>query len=220
MPTKNTKALIYGIFATDVLTEIEDNNNLDILHEICRNIQRTNSLQFTTLKNYLNSKKESIDFDPEDGSVLVYMSPLVFMSILNEPVVNKEQVLKDLVWTTHDREETFGVVTEYLNLLHDIFCNLVTKEEILKILPELDILEDEVPISTNAKDVFFTALWCFVMSDSYEQACKKANKLENSNHSIVEVTGALSGLYYGIESIPDEWITSVEHKFDLKEIIF
>ena len=220
MATRNTKALIYGIFATDTLTKIEDNEPLDILREICRNIRTTNSLQYVTLKNYLESKKEYVDFDPDDGSILVYISPLVFMSIFNERVVAKERVLKMIVWITHNREETFGVVKEYLGLLHDIFYNQITKEQILEILPELDILEDDVVVTKNVKDVFFAALWCMIMSDSYEQACRKATALKNSNDMLVEVTGALSGLYYGLESIPTSWIIPAEEKFNLKEIIF
>jgi hypothetical protein len=220
MPTRNTKALIYGIFVTDALTKIEDNEPLDILRAVCQNIRTTNSLQYVTLKNYLESKKEYVDFEPDDGSILVYISPLVFMDLFNEAVVDKHRVLKQIVWITHNREETFGVVKEYLNLLHDIFYNQITKEQILEILPELDILEDEVPVSTNVKDVFFTALWCLTMTDSYEQACRKAYDLKDSNELIIEITGALAGLYYGVESIPTEWIAEVETKFSIEEIIF
>ncbi len=220
MATKNTKALIYGIFATDFLTQIDDNESLNILHEICRNIQQTRSLSYVTLENYLSSKKQSMDFDSYDGSILVYISPLVFLRILNQPVFKADRIIKGIISITHNNDETIGVVTEYLNLLYSIFHNQTTKEQILEILPELDILEDEVVVKTDAKNVFFAALWCFIMSDSYEQACIKAHELENSNHWVVEVTGALAGLYYGVESIPSEWIDFADDRVSVKDIIF
>jgi ADP-ribosylglycohydrolase len=82
------------------------------------------------------------------------------------------------------------------------------------------VLESEVVTSLSINDVFFAALWCLTMTNSYEDACQKAAKLENTNSYIIEVTGALAGMYYGLESIPKDWISKAKEKYDISAIVF
>ena len=220
MSTRNTKALIQGIFSTDCLTNLEEDVPLDILRMVCENMKNNNGFQLDTIENYLISKKETTYFDPTDGSVLVYSSPLIFACLFDDYHYKTEELIRHFASITHNNKATVDVVVEYTNLLHDIFWQKLTKEDILEILPELDILEDEVPVSSLAKDVFFTALWCFTMTDSYEQACVKASKLDFNIPYIVEVTGAIAGLYYGFESIPTSWSIKAEDKYEFSKIIF
>jgi ADP-ribosylglycohydrolase len=50
------------------------------------------------------------------------------------------------------------------------------------------------------------SIWSLLTTDSYESAVLKAINLGDDTDTTGAVTGGLAGFYYGIESIPTEWI--------------
>jgi ADP-ribosyl-[dinitrogen reductase] hydrolase len=60
-----------------------------------------------------------------------------------------------------------------------------------------------------------SAIWCFVNSNSYSEAVLKAVNLGGDTDTTACVTGALAGLYYGIDGIPDDWKATIEKREDI-----
>ncbi len=63
------------------------------------------------------------------------------------------------------------------------------------------------------------SLWCFLTSNSYEEATLKAVNLGSDTDTTGAVTGGLAGLYYGVSQIPTEWTEILARKADIEELI-
>ncbi|MBV6624637.1 MAG: ADP-ribosylglycohydrolase family protein [Rivularia sp. (in: Bacteria)] len=59
------------------------------------------------------------------------------------------------------------------------------------------------------------SLWCLLNSSSYSEAVLKAVNLGGDTDTTAAVTGGLAGIYYGVDSIPKEWIEQIARKQDI-----
>jgi ADP-ribosylglycohydrolase len=62
------------------------------------------------------------------------------------------------------------------------------------------------------------SLWCLLNSSSYSEAVLKAVNLGGDTDTTAAVTGGLAGIYYGVESIPQEWIDQIARKQDIMDL--
>jgi len=60
--------------------------------------------------------------------------------------------------------------------------------------------------------------WSLLNSSNFSEAVLKAVNLGEDADTIGAMTGALAGLYYGYEHIPQEWITSIARKDDILKL--
>jgi ADP-ribosyl-[dinitrogen reductase] hydrolase len=119
-----------------------------------------------------------------------------------------------------DKKESYGLMQR------DIFNNYnesFYKHEIKlfnRILCE-DISNcnvDEINSSDYVVDTLEAALWCFINSDSYRESILKAVNLGQDTDTVAAITGGLSGLYYGLEAIPVDWLDKIPRKNDIYEL--
>lgn len=59
-------------------------------------------------------------------------------------------------------------------------------------------------------------VWCFLKTGSFEDAVLKAINLGEDTDTIAALTGGLSAVYYGIDSIPSEWRNQIAKKDELE----
>ena len=86
-------------------------------------------------------------------------------------------------------------------------------------LGELRILgRDEVRSSGYVVDTFEAVIWCLVMEDTYRDCVLKAVNLGLDTDTIAALTGAVAGLYYGCEKIPEEWMLALKDRDKIEEI--
>jgi len=62
------------------------------------------------------------------------------------------------------------------------------------------------------------ALWCFLTKGSYRDAVLQAANLGEDTDTTAAVTGGLAALYYGWESIPDDWLKVLARLEDIEEL--
>ena len=62
------------------------------------------------------------------------------------------------------------------------------------------------------------SLWCFLNSENYSEAVLKAVNLGEDTDTTGAITGGLAGLYYGFESIPEEWLAELVRKDDIEKL--
>lgn len=67
-------------------------------------------------------------------------------------------------------------------------------------------------------DTLEAALWCFLNADSYSEAVLTAVNLGEDTDTTGAVTGGLAGIYYGIESIPEEWLSAIPRRNDIMDL--
>jgi len=72
-----------------------------------------------------------------------------------------------------------------------------------------------VPDSNPSGYVIHTlesALWAFYNSDTFEDGLLLATNLGGDRDTIGAVYGQLAGAYYGVENIPEKWVSTIAKK--------
>lgn len=210
---RNAQGMLYGAYIGKIkyLMDTVENSGIEELDDSTSNINL-----MTQILNSINTKDHVCPKDICDrisdtkytGSILYAISPLAFADIfgLHHKIDN---TIVQIASAVNSLDETNDLCIEYIHLLHDILWFKIDKDEILEILPELDVLESEVVCSDNEQDVFFAALWSFIFSDDYASCYEKAANLKNTNSDIVGLACTFAGLYYGVGSIPTDWAVQV-----------
>jgi ADP-ribosyl-[dinitrogen reductase] hydrolase len=63
------------------------------------------------------------------------------------------------------------------------------------------------------------ALWCFLKNDNYTDTVLQAVNLGEDTDTTATITGALAGLYYGLEQIPEAWRNQLARQADIADLI-
>lgn len=212
---RNSEGMLSGAYVGKIKYLLEKDIDFADIYESMTNITvMTQIIESIHEKNHVcvNDICDRIDLLSNDkdmvGSVLYAVSPLAFADIFG---INHEldDVVKQIVSKMNTDEKVQLLCIEFIHLLHDILWFKVDKENIIQILPELDVLESEIVCSTDERDVFFAALWSFIFSDSYVSCFNKAANLENSNSDITGLACTFAGLYYGVDDIPSNWLEKI-----------
>ncbi len=67
-------------------------------------------------------------------------------------------------------------------------------------------------------DTLEASLWCLLNTYSYSEAVLKAVNLGEDTDTTAAVTGGLAGIYYGISSIPIEWMETIARQKDIIDL--
>ncbi len=69
-------------------------------------------------------------------------------------------------------------------------------------------------ISTSGYVVYSleAAIWCLINTSSYKECVLKAVNLGKDTDTVAAIAGGLAGIYYGYESIPEEWLNTIVKK--------
>lgn len=78
--------------------------------------------------------------------------------------------------------------------------------------------EDEIKSSGYVLHSLEASLWCFLNSENYSEAVLKAVNLGGDTDTTGAITGGIAGIYYGFETIPDEWISELVRKKDIERL--
>ncbi len=71
---------------------------------------------------------------------------------------------------------------------------------------------EKIRSSGYVVDTFEAAVWSLITTDSFEQALLKAVNLGEDTDSVAAVAGGLTGLYYGYDQIPKEWLEVIKRR--------
>ena len=78
--------------------------------------------------------------------------------------------------------------------------------------------ESEIYSSGYVLHTLEASIWCFLKTTNFSDAVLKAVNLGEDTDTTGCVTGALAGLYYGIEKIPVEWINAIARRDDIIQL--
>ena len=81
-----------------------------------------------------------------------------------------------------------------------------------------DIPENEIDSSGYVLHSLEASLWCFLTTETYSDAVLKAVNLGGDTDTTGAITGGIAGIYYGFESIPEDWIDVLARKQDIEDV--
>lgn len=77
---------------------------------------------------------------------------------------------------------------------------------------------NQIKSSGYVVDTLEAGLWCTINNDTYEDAVVAAVNLGEDTDTIGAITGSLSGMIYGKNSIPERWLNKLRRKDYLAEL--
>ena len=78
--------------------------------------------------------------------------------------------------------------------------------------------EDAIRSTGYVVDTLEAVIWCFFQTDSYRDAVLQAVNLGGDTDTIAAIVGGIAGIYYGFQSIPDQWIQNLAKKRELYQM--
>ena len=81
-----------------------------------------------------------------------------------------------------------------------------------------EFTEENISSSGYVLHSLEASLWCFLNSNSYEETVLKAVNLGGDTDTTGAIAGGLAGLYYGYESISEEWLAVLARKNDITNL--
>ena len=93
----------------------------------------------------------------------------------------------------------------------EIFLRLFFDD--LSRFPEQEIFSSGYVIHTLE-----ASLWAFLTTDNFEEAVLKAVNLGDDTDTTGSIVGALAGLFYGIDHIPERWINTLARQTDIQDL--
>ena len=82
-----------------------------------------------------------------------------------------------------------------------------------------DKYEEEVQSTGYVIHTLEAALWCVDSTNSFPNAVLKAVNLGEDADTVGAVTGQLAGARYGIESIPDVWLSELIDQLRIRTLV-
>ena len=79
--------------------------------------------------------------------------------------------------------------------------------------------ESDIKSSGYVVDSLEASIWAVLTSKSFDEAVLKAVNLGDDTDTIGALTGALSGIIYGYNSISKKWINNLQRKEYLDDIV-
>ncbi|MER2535775.1 MAG: ADP-ribosylglycohydrolase family protein [Rhizobiaceae bacterium] len=77
---------------------------------------------------------------------------------------------------------------------------------------------DDIRSTGNVVDTLETALWCFDLTDSFEDAVVLAANLGGGSDTVTAVTGQLAGAFYGALAIPERFLAELEWRDRIERV--
>ena len=120
---------------------------------------------------------------------------------------------KEVIYTSNLDRMFFGIKVLPMIDADDIYDYLVDNESIYKRLIMMDsILEDDIKSTGYVVDTLEASFWCLLTNSSYEDTIVEAINLGQDTDTIACISGAMAGIIYGYDNIPNRWLEKLQQK--------
>lgn len=182
------------------------------------------------------------EFNNGNGS-LMRILPLAFYTI-NLPVEERFARAKEVSSITHAHFRSFMSCFLYLEFAHELMKGATpqeahnaliktakgffkNKDYDLQELSRFDRVLDRRFAKTSKSSIrgsgyvihsLEASIWCLLNSADFKEAVLKAVNLGEDTDTTGAITGGLAGLFYGYESIPEDWLNTLARKEDISAL--
>ena len=77
---------------------------------------------------------------------------------------------------------------------------------------------DKIKSTGYVVDALEAAVWSLITTDSFDQALLTAVNLGDDTDTVGAIAGGLAGLYYGYDSIPENWLSAIKRREWIEEM--
>lgn len=190
---------------------------------------------YQALTQYVSNKKispQTDEYSNGNGSLMRILPLAFYLSVKPE---NKDEIIKEVSSITHGHQLSILGCQIYVT----VAINLINGAGKIKAIEEamreykgreeygrysriadtdkfMRLGEDEIRSSGYVVDTLEASLWCFLNTETYKECVLKAVNLGDDTDTTATVAGGLAGIFYGLQSIPEEWIEALR-KHDMIE---
>ncbi len=191
------------------------------------------------------SPKESGDFEDfaTGNGALMRILPLAFFTIEDSQEERFEKI-KEISSITHSNQKSViacyiyiefciqliqgqNKLPAYKRMQENVNAFFKSKTDFAQSIAEFDRIlkksisgyfENEIKASCYVLHSLEAVFWSFMKSNSYSESVLKAVNLGEDTDTNAALTGALSGIFYGYENIPEEWINAIPKKDEIDNL--
>ena len=182
------------------------------------------------------------EYSNGNGS-LMRIAPLLFY-LSDKPIQDRYEITKLVSGITHRHIRSVVACFFYLEFARfllqglekheaykmtqvqvaDFFKKISIPDSELKLFDRLllsDISLEHINSIESSGYVIHTleaSIWCLLSTETYQEAILKAVNLGEDADTTAAVTGALAGLLYGFETIPDSWLNQLAKREEIEDL--
>lgn len=199
------------------------------------------------IDNYYKNKMHPVDCGGKDemsngnGSLMRMLPIAYYLHFSNIDYSTKVDIVTNYSSLTHGHEVSLLgclIYNDYMNNLlngmskEDAYYDLdieryrlhfseETVEKYRRILKhELkDLDEDSIKSTGYVVDTLEASMWTLLNTNSYEEAIVEAVSLGDDTDTVAAITGSMAGTIYGVNSIPERWLSKVRKVDYIKNIV-
>ena len=111
------------------------------------------------------------------------------------------------LYNTNDKNKALKMLK---NLDYSMFSNDVLNKYFRILIGDInDLLIEEINSTNYIVDTIESSIWCFMKSNNFKDSLIATTNLGGDTSTIGSITGLLSGIYYGINNIPKDWLNTL-----------
>lgn len=152
------------------------------------------------------------EFDNGNGS-LMRTAPLAFAQVTDDEIRTVSAI-------THAHQLSTEACIEFVHVCRALASGIAFQSA----LPHYDTLiktpRTEIRSGGFVLDTLKAAYWCLATTTTYKDCVLTAVNLGNDTDTTAAVAGALAGIVYGIQGIPDEWLNTLRGKEVIDACLF
>ena len=150
--------------------------------------------------------------DNGNGS-LMRTVPLAFADASDEEVRAVSAI-------THAHALSMDVCVDMVHIARRLIAGASLQEAV----PDYEelVVKDEPAVKSSGfvLDTYDAALWCLCTTSSYAECVLRAVNLGSDTDTTAAVAGALAGIVYGVEGIPEAWLDALRGKDVIEGCLF
>lgn len=176
-----------------------------------------------TTAKALAEGKGCVDVRSNGNGSLMRIAPLVFADASDRDVAEASAV-------THAHSVSVDACVAFVHTARDLAAGVPAREAVERNAPEGEefsrvgrageLRRCEVESSGYVVHTLEASLWCLLNTDDYAACALAAVNLGDDSDTTACVAGALAGIVYGAESIPQEWLAALRRKDLIEACLF
>lgn len=189
-------------------TEIYSNGNGSLMRilPISLYLHYTDDPMFDVISNISSMTHAHIYSILSCAIYSVFINEYLKNKSIQNAYTNMQSIIKDIL--NNEENVNIGNLDDLKNIFSRLIYNDISKYS-----------EKEIKSSGYVIDTLEACFWCLLTTNNYSDAVLKAVNLGDDTDTVAALTGGLSGLVYGYNSIPIKWIKTLQKESMLKGLV-